>query len=128
MWIRSFSTSMACSSFASTPKSNAKRVKLSHMTTSGQIKAMKDEIRSKIQSLRDQLDAKECELLDEVDRLGDLQVNCWEHNVYHFFIRFTSEFLFFYYFTLLEELRLKYTCRFYCSISIKIIVVYNLGE
>ena len=35
---------------------------------------MKKEIKRKIGLLRDQLNTKECELLKEVDRLGDLQV------------------------------------------------------
>ena len=51
-----------------------KRVKLSHMSTLDQMEAMRIEIKRKIGLLRDQLDTKECELLAEVDRLGDLQV------------------------------------------------------
>ena len=61
---------MACSSSESSPK----RVELSRMSTLQQKEAMKKEIKRKIGLLRDQLNTKECELLEEVDRLGDLQV------------------------------------------------------
>ena len=61
---------MACSSSESSPK----KVKLSRMSTLQQMEAMKEEIKRKIGLLRDQLNTKECELLEEVDQLGDLQV------------------------------------------------------
>ena len=50
---------------------------ISYPTPEEQRESMKQEIRDKMKSFRDKLDAIECKLLSEVDRLTALQVNTY---------------------------------------------------
>ena len=59
------------------PQAPVKRLRLSRMDTIEQIQVMKEEIRSQMNAFRELLDAKEQELLAEVDFLRDLQVLMW---------------------------------------------------